>query len=627
MEKTYTVKQVADILGYSTNSIYTFLKEERIVGIRVGKGRFRISQSELNKILHLQKNEVVQSRVQNVPITQIVQPPVTIPQPEETIFEKHLEHVKGSAPSLFDWFISLVSIITGLTMIVFVRNFEESANMTLSQFLLPVKINLLMAGIGLFIINYLNRTKKGWFYVFYTIIIVNFIGQALILLIGKDLLGFFFYGLTSIIILFHLILSPKGTITYRIFIALLTIFFTIILILFPSIINLNQISTITGLPTNLILLLWFFLSCLTNIVIWLSEKEKNIIYWTSFIIVSLGLTYFSYLYSTQLYWNRTFIFILMGQFLLISSFWSSLDQNYRDNRKIVINIFTDIVLIFLVIMSIIWIIQNNTRINTQQTLINRLVYGKNILEAILNSSTEKMESFTNSELLREAIDKKDFSNVNDLVKNFFIYSTNFRRVLMANKDGNIKSIYPFVDMTTTNISFEEYFKQVKSNKKTYISNLYETKMNGTKRQVVSINVPIFDKQNNFIGILIGSLDIDMISVHLQQIASLENKEYFLLLDRTGEPIVIPENTGLSKGEKKQLINNIDNSISIGEALDSDNKLIEVHDRVDDIGWSIAIRRPLLNTYNLDNITNVLLNLIFLISGLLIIVFNIVHMNR
>ena len=57
MNKTYTVKQVADILGYSTNSIYTFLKEGRIVGVRVGKGRYRISQEELGKLLHLKKSQ------------------------------------------------------------------------------------------------------------------------------------------------------------------------------------------------------------------------------------------------------------------------------------------------------------------------------------------------------------------------------------------------------------------------------------------------------------------------------------------------------------------------------------------------------------------------------------------
>ena len=55
MAATYTVKQVANILGYSTNSIYTFLKEKRIKGVRVGRGRFRIPQSELDRLLLITK--------------------------------------------------------------------------------------------------------------------------------------------------------------------------------------------------------------------------------------------------------------------------------------------------------------------------------------------------------------------------------------------------------------------------------------------------------------------------------------------------------------------------------------------------------------------------------------------
>ena len=55
MPATYTVKQVSKLLGYSTNSIYTFLKEKRLKGVRIGKGRFRIPQSELDKFLQVEK--------------------------------------------------------------------------------------------------------------------------------------------------------------------------------------------------------------------------------------------------------------------------------------------------------------------------------------------------------------------------------------------------------------------------------------------------------------------------------------------------------------------------------------------------------------------------------------------
>ena len=51
MEKTYSVKEASKLLGYSTNSVYSFLKDGDIKSVRIGKGKFRIPQSEIDKFL------------------------------------------------------------------------------------------------------------------------------------------------------------------------------------------------------------------------------------------------------------------------------------------------------------------------------------------------------------------------------------------------------------------------------------------------------------------------------------------------------------------------------------------------------------------------------------------------
>lgn len=627
MEKTYTVKEVSNILGYSTNSIYSFLKEKRIIGIRVGKGRFRISQSELNKILHLQKNEVPQLKVQNTPTIAMNEEQNTLPIQGEDIFEKHLENLRSSVPSLFDWFISLISIVTSLTVVTFVRNFEGQYGITLTQFLNPIKINLLLSGIGLFIINYLGKTKKGWYYIFYSLIILNFCAQAVILLLGKDLLGFFYYGITTIVILIHLILNLKGTVTFRVYIAILSIFYPLILVFYPSAVDLNIISSFTGISSNIVLYLLPILFIVINVINYFSEKTKNVFFWFGFLILCFNLAILSYIYSAKIYWNNSFVILLLIQFLLISTCWNDLEQNYKENRKIISNIFTDLLLVFVVIISIIWIIQNNNKNNIQQTLINRLVYGKSILENMLESSTDKIESFANNETLRNEIEKKDYLSIDKSSKDFFTYTTYFRRIIFADKDGEIRSIYPDANLVVKNVSFREYFKKVKSNKKTYISSVYETQVNGVKKQVVSINTPILDKENNFIGILIGSLDLDKISIRTQQIASQENNEYFILIDRDGNYIFVPENIILTGEEKINLTRGSNHSLNIKEAADNNNRLIEVHDKIEDTDWTIVIRRPLMNIYNFDTTTNIFLNSIFLLSGIAIIILNFIHLNR
>ncbi|MFA6081411.1 MAG: DNA-binding protein [Patescibacteria group bacterium] len=621
MGKTYTVKEVADILGYSTNSIYTFLKEGRITGIRVGRGRYRVSQEELGKLFHLKETQEIQATV----------PPQKSISVETNLTESsikeipslslHLEKTEDIRPSLFDWFISLTSIVTGFSMILFVKNFEEFSKVSLSQFFIPIKINLLMAGIGLFVINYLHQAKKFWYKVFYLIISINFIGNALLLFIGKDINGAFYYVIALFVMLLQLIFKQKGTITFKIFITILTVSFPIILFFNPSSISINQTS-----PSHFYLMPAILITLVISMITFLwacCRKRSGALNWISFIFVSMILVYLSYIYSTQLYWSRSLNFILVIIFLLVTSFWDSICQNYKENQRIIANIFADIILIFFVIISLIWIIQNNLKASVEQALINKLTFGQNIVTSAIDSSKDKIEALSNNGLFKEALEKKDLIVRDELIKNVFIYSSSFRRLVLTDKDGNILINYPQANLLVQDISFRDYFKEVRSTKKTYVSDTYEPVINGVKKKVVSINSPILDSQNNFNGILVGSLDTGLIADHLRQITIRKNKEYFILIDGTNQLISAPENIELSSNEIKHLTNNPD----MEESLDLDNKLIQVHSKIKDTNWTLAIRRPLTNIYNPNNATNLLLNLIFIFPGLLIVYLNIIHINK
>src|SRR3989339_1765629 len=107
MAATYTVKQVAEILGYSTNSIYSFLKEKRIKGVRVGKGRFRIPQSELNRLLLISRGQdaaVVDQMIPALP----AHDPKDIPSHEIEPFSlPFLGLIHTVSANIFDWFIGV----------------------------------------------------------------------------------------------------------------------------------------------------------------------------------------------------------------------------------------------------------------------------------------------------------------------------------------------------------------------------------------------------------------------------------------------------------------------------------------------------------------------------------------
>lgn len=619
MNKTYTAKQVAGILGYSTNSVYTFLKEGRIKGVRIGKGRFRIPQEELEKLLYLKKFQEPQS----VSLGGLVPINENIPS-----LVKHLEEMIDNIPSLFDWFVSLVSIIIGFTMILFVRNFEEFSNIGFTQFLLPIKINFLIAGVGLFTVNILNRARKNWYFIFNLIIFLNLSAFSLILFLSKDLLGFTIFGLISFVMFFHLVLNLKGIVSFALYISLLTILLPIILIIYPSAINLPVLSFISTWSPIQAAIAWLIVASTINGVIWLWQNKQKSLFWISLLIFSAGLVYFAHLYAVQLYWSRALIFTLIFLSIIISSFWHKLNFKDKEIQKTVVSIFGDLLLIFLAIVTIIWVTQNNIRSYAQDELVNKLVYGGTLVESTINSSKEKLEILSRDKSFIEAVKKKDTAFLKKSIKDFFVYSLNFRRILMSDDKGEILNMYPEANILFKNVDFREYFQVIKASKKSYISNLFEAEVDG-KKEVVVVATPILDEDENFIGVLIGSLDINSLANKLQQFANFYDKEYFLVLDKEGKVIIKPENIGgLSNEEIQQLIaDQANNNYDVGQAINFNNKSLQVHEQITDTNWILVLRRSLANTYNFNDITNLLLNLIIVSAGLLVIFWNMVHLKK
>lgn len=626
MNKTYTVKQVADILGYSTNSIYTFLKEGRIVGIRLGKGRFRIPQEEVDKILLLKKSDTLE---QSVLANETVKTTSMDVQEKIPSLDRHLDKIKDNSPSLFDWFVSLMSIIIGFTMIIFVRNLEEFSKVNFFQLLSSIKVNLLAAGIGLFIVNFFHQVRKNWYFIFYLILLINFVAYAVILFLGANLFDFYLFFLLSVMMILHLALNLKGALTFNIFVILLTILSPLILYLVPSAIDLDSIAKLSGQSNGVVVAIWTFLMATINLVILLSQKNKKLSYWVSYFLMSLGLSYFVYLYSLHLYWSRALVYVLIILFLLIASFWVRVSNSQQEYRRIMNKIFSDLVLIFFFLISLIWIIQTNIRDFAKNEMINKLVYGKIFVQTNLSSAKLKLETLAKNQQIIEAMEKGDKDTLDKLIKDIFIYAENYRRILVANEKGDLLTNYPKAEIGYSNISFRDYFKYVKANKVSYIENVYQTLVNGEKKSVISLNTPILDKDDNFIGVIIGSLDIGYMTNKLGQTANLNNGEYFILVDGRNNLIVDPKNIKHITDQEIEILtsSNISNNIEVVESLDKNSRIFQVHDNIENTQWKIVLRRTLESTYSFDNKTYVLIEVIILIVGFVLIISNIIHLRE
>jgi len=122
----------AEILGYSTNSIYTFLKEKRIKGVRVGTGRFRIPQSELDRFTSCPQSNGDSASSVILPVEHVGAE--ILPKKEGVIdvagqsMENMLSvgRVRIGLPNILAWFVGISAIIAGLSMYLYNQSLSSA---------------------------------------------------------------------------------------------------------------------------------------------------------------------------------------------------------------------------------------------------------------------------------------------------------------------------------------------------------------------------------------------------------------------------------------------------------------------------------------------------------------------
>src|SRR3990172_7136638 len=252
MSETYTVKQVAELLGYSTNSIYSFLKEGRIKRVRVGLGRFRITQEELNRVLHLSKK----------PLTKIAEP-VVATQPAATRAEIHFD-----VTSLFDWFMGSTSILIGFSLFLYNRYFS-TVELSQRQWIFPVQVTLILAGLGVILTDlFINKKIKIWHRVFLLILMLVYLLMSFQKFRSEDWGGGIFYSGMALALLVHIFKLIKGFETFLLMVSFNQLVTALVFFIKPSFFP-DLPSYITYyLEQPLIRTIWLILTLTTVIAMW-----------------------------------------------------------------------------------------------------------------------------------------------------------------------------------------------------------------------------------------------------------------------------------------------------------------------------------------------------------------------
>lgn len=612
--ETYTVKQVADILGYSTNSIYTFLKEKRIKGVRVGRGRFRIPQTEVDRLL-LHKSQNSQDGRSLVVASTSLQPSPLNQSDSGIVEAAHAQMLTSDfsstlsfqMPSLFDWFVGLSSILLGASMVLFSGKFDEFFLFSFSSWDVPLAVSLITAGVGILLSDIVGKKTGRWHKIFQAIEMVCYLASASIMWASGHVDGVVLYGMMVAVLALSFIFPLGGIANFSLYVAGVMVLLPLSLILFPQ--NAPAFFTHNGSPW-LIASIWVVLSLITAVLSTIGYLRSRIVFWISTSFFAVLLLVLSLWYANSLFWGRSLFLLMISIITLSVPTWHSMRLVTSRERRMVFFGYGSVLVLFLAIIGVIRLFQDSILGFASNRLKDKMSYGKVVLESAFDSVRTMLESSAQnsvfSERLQVLVDPikipksstaignsaKDKDTVTSVLRGMFDGNKLIRYVLFAKNDGTVIATYPYdPEREKTSIGSRSYVLQTLTKKQTVISEKAESDAVSGQNTVVVIT-PVFSKSRTISGVLVAGLDMVALGGKLERVAEDTAGEFFVVVDRDAVVMVDKDVQTVGKGIRT------DSSIRkglLGEAGvmqeyygNKNERVLSVYDRVGLMGWGISL---------------------------------------
>lgn len=575
MPKTYTVKQVADILGYSTNSIYTFLKEKRLKGVRVGKGRFRIPETELARVLHLSKTTV-----------QTVAP---LPSPPSQ------PSVGGYLlPDIFDWFVGLSAIVAGLALFLFnTSTFNPQFS----------RIILIASGVGI-IASSVARGAWGWHRVFHGILALSGLVNAFFLFRAGDVDGAILYAGLALVIATQVVVHLYGITALGLYLSFLAlampfgIFFASSDSHFATLVKFFGVTpVIFGMGISGISVLFLF-SFWTGI--W---KNLWLLRLAAFLAAGLLIAASVY-YAMLQYWSRAFFLTVVGFFSLVSPLWHSIQSTHTRRERVLFHlVFGGVGIVLLGSVVLVSVIQRMVWEQNREEFFNKITAASTTIVTTIDSVKSTMVVASTNPDVVDAFVKKDVTDMARFGKIFYESNPNIRRIVFLDKLGNGMALYPYGTFDQPNFSFREYFQKARDTGKPYVSNVYQALSDNAGRFVVVVAVPVLSQKGDFAGVMAGSIDLDRLGLRLTQLAVESRGEYFVVADNVNKIIFDSrsERIGTDVPPDDVLRDAVSGKKDVvqGSLMDGTIGMI-AYAPVPQLGWGVSLRVPAEKVFTLTS---------------------------
>ncbi len=606
MAATYTVKQVAEILGYSTNSIYTFLKEKRIKGVRVGRGRFRVPQAELDRLLSTEKSSKAGQQgdataqfatmIAEASRQMAVKPDGVVEAGYVTGPAGGLLARRVSVPSYFDWFVGLASILLGLSLSLFSKTFETAATGLFVSMKPTIQTALVAGGVGLLLTDIRGQSKAIWHWVFHGILVLAYVAYAAMLISFKDMYGMLFFGGLGVALALGGILRWGGVGSFTLYVAWIIGFAgPVALVFYPHdalVAPWLQALAVMGpaIPYSIAVA-----SVVLAAVLGVAYRTNTRAFQILMVMAGVTFSLFSFWFAAANYWNRSLFILFTGFFCLFTPVWIRHSFAHPQERPAVFSLFGAVFALYMVAIAVIYVFQLNMYEYASGNIQRKLGVVRIMVESTLEQNQAVIEGMALNPTVTRAFAKKDIEAFSEIARGLFDANTTMRRLFFVDADGTILFSYPLTNTSAIpNAAFREYFTVPVATKKPYVSDFFEIRAE-TPLKVITISAPVLGSNASVVGVVVGSVDLARLGGRLQEITSNDLGEYVTIVDKHGTRVIHPDpvlvGASLPPDDALRLALKGDRGITESSASTRDRVLM-AYGPVGKFGWGLGIKIPL-----------------------------------
>ncbi len=533
------------MLGYSANSIYSFLKRGELKGVRVGKGKYKISQKELDRFTAEKPEEQTitqETLVLQKPRTGMSLAEISNDQPLRTAILWLQERV--GLPKLFDWLVGLSSIVLGISMFLYTKQLDSLLIGRYAVWFTPIQLALICGGAGLILADMLIEKTfpiRNFNNIFRYLLVVSYLGLGALQLTTRDIDGFLINGLFAAIILVEALFGVLSSTAYMFYIQGLLLGTALIFRIYPADSGLSSLSAaLYGVIDGASFL--FSLLMIAVVVMTLYGYLWN----KTFLKVVLGLSgillvLMSIYYATAGYWARAFFVLIAGIVGMILPFWERFKRKTEEDRSLVFRMFGTILMAFALAVLVIGAVQTILINNGRDNLYEKTEQARISIENDVDDALISLEGLMENVIVNNAIKMERTSDVDDILMTTFKNHRSFDSITMLSLDGAVVATYPFSEeVSNYNFATESFFEETIAGQKTYISRQVEQFGAGIDKAIV-IAIPTIDlKTGKMMGVAVVCLSAEYLSDRMQLVAVSSEEQSVTVVDSEGKWIVHPE---------------------------------------------------------------------------------------